>query len=69
MSEPPRCVEALGDVVAWTRRHSAMTTAVQFSHGALDYRHLARTERRGGEKNVILSGAKNLSFYPTLANV
>jgi hypothetical protein len=51
MSKPPRCVEALGDVVAWTRRHSAVATAVQFGRGALDYRYLARTERRGGEKN------------------
>jgi hypothetical protein len=52
MSKPPRCVEALGDVVAWTRRHSAVATAAQFSRGALGYRHLARTERRGGEKNA-----------------
>jgi hypothetical protein len=50
MSKPPSCVEALGDVVAWTRRHSAVATAVQFSRGALDYRRLVRTERRGGEK-------------------
>ncbi|HET6889444.1 MAG TPA: hypothetical protein VFH87_16105 [Candidatus Udaeobacter sp.] len=67
MSEPPRCVEALGDVVAWTRRHCAVATAVQFSRAALDYRHLAGTERL--DQNVILSGAKNLSFYPSLANV